>query len=138
MIVFEEFMRNVIKYFDIGLLGVYYLFGAVTMVSFLNAFFQRLYKRKKVEVLKNVELILQIALQAFIIMIFSNILRKFIRSVPFPLEGVYNYKHLSINETNGGIIIAFAMMTSFIEFRKRVVELVRRITESYEFNYIRH
>tara|TARA_Y100000389_G_C17380056_1_gene473850 strand:- start:140 stop:529 length:390 start_codon:yes stop_codon:yes gene_type:complete len=117
---------KIIKYLDIGLLGVYYLFGAVIIVSILNKLFKRQFEKKhKVSTPK---LILQVAIQAFSIMIMSNILRHTVRSIPYPFEGYQNYQHVLTKETNGGIIIAFAMMTSFTDFKDRASELVKRVS----------
>ena len=59
------------------------------MVSILNVMFKKIYKENKDNEVKNVsslKLVLQIAIQAAVIMIFSNILRKTVRSIPYPFD----------------------------------------------------
>jgi Na+-transporting NADH:ubiquinone oxidoreductase subunit NqrE len=131
----NEFVFKLIKFLDIGLLGIYYLFGAIIMVSVLNVVFKKIYKDNKeneVKKVSNLKLILQIAIQAAVVMILSNILRKTVRSIPYPLEGVMDYNHLLTKETNGGIIISFAMLTAFTDFKIRVFELVNRFSKVIE------
>ena len=69
-------------------------------------------------------------------MISSNILRRTVRSIPYPFEGALGYQHMLTKETNGGIIIAFAMMTAFTEFKDRVFELVTRLTDDILVLYV--
>lgn len=131
----NEFVFKLIKFLDIGLLGIYYLFGAIITVSVLNVVFKKIYKDNKeneVKKVSNLKLILQIAIQAAVVMILSNILRKTVRSIPYPLEGVMDYNHLLTKETNGGIIISFAMLTAFTDFKIRVFELVNRFSKVIE------
>lgn len=131
----NEFVFKLIKFLDIGLLGIYYLFGAIIMVSVLNVVFKKIYKDNKENEVKKVsslKLVLQIASQAAVVMILSNILRKTVRSIPYPLEGVMDYNHLLTKETNGGIIISFAMLTAFTDFKIRVFELVNRFSNLIE------
>lgn len=131
----NEFVFKLIKFLDIGLLGIYYLFGAIIMVSVLNVVFKKIYKDNKENEVKKVsslKLVLQIAIQAAVVMILSNILRKTVRSIPYPLEGVMDYNHLLTKETNGSIIISFAMLTAFTDFKIRVFELVNRFSKLIE------
>lgn len=131
----NDLMFKLIKFLDIGLLGIYYLFGAIIMVSVLNVMFKKFYKDNEENEVKKVssqKLVPQIAIQAAVIMIFSNILRKTVRSIPYPFEGVFGYQHFLTKETNGGIIIAFAMMTAFTDFKIRVFELVNRFSKLME------
>ena len=121
------YIFRLIKLGDIGLLGIYYLFGSIIIVSLLNVLSERfLTSRNKIKKLKNYQLFFQLSIQAALIMILSNILRHVIRSIPYPLEGYYGYKHILTKESNGGIIIAFAMFTSFSDFKYRVSEFVSR------------
>ena len=131
----NEFVFKLIKFLDIGLLGIYYLFGAIIMVSVLNVVFKKIYKDNKENEVKKVsslKLVLQIAIQAAVVMILSNILRKTVSSIPYPLEGVMDYNHLLTKETNGSIIISFAMLTAFTDFKIRVFELVNRFSNLIE------
>ena len=128
MDIIKLFLFRLIKFTDIGLLGIYYLFGAIIMVSLLNVMFKKMYK-SDIKKTKSSVLIFQISIQAAVIMISSNILRRTVRSIPYPFEGALGYQHMLTKETNGGIIIAFAMMTAFSDFKDRVFELVTRLTD---------
>tara|TARA_Y100000389_G_scaffold125559_2_gene122937 strand:+ start:474 stop:902 length:429 start_codon:yes stop_codon:yes gene_type:complete len=125
----NELMIRLIKVFDIGLLGIYYLFGALLFISFFNGFFKFIYKKKE-EDLKKIptwKLVSQVSIQAACICILGYVLRKIIKSIPFPLEGLYGYEHLRTKEVNGGVVIAFGMLTAFSDFKDRVSEITKRL-----------
>ena len=120
-------IRN-IKILDIGLLGVYYFIGSVIFVTLFNNMFRKIFKSKKQE-LKNIStatLIFQTCIQSSVILIASFYLRHFIRAIPYPLEGICDYKHSMTKEINGGIMLSFAMITTFSDFKERAVELAKR------------
>ena len=125
-------MLRLIKLSDIGLLGIYYLFFSVITISIIDTVFKKLFKNKNMKKIKSFHLILQLALQVFIIMILAFYLRHCVRNIPFPFEGHYGYKHSNTKEINGGIIISFAVLIATSSFRDKTFELVKRLSEFYD------
>tara|TARA_B100000029_G_scaffold507466_1_gene592142 strand:+ start:3610 stop:4056 length:447 start_codon:yes stop_codon:yes gene_type:complete len=121
-------LRN-IKIIDIGLLGIYYFVGSIIFISIFNKFFRTLFKTDKypVEKVSTKTLFLQACLQAGSISIISFYLRHFVRSIPYVFNGMYGYDHTRTKEINGGVVIAFAMITVFSDFKERALELTKRL-----------
>tara|TARA_Y100000748_G_scaffold255991_1_gene222234 strand:+ start:750 stop:1196 length:447 start_codon:yes stop_codon:yes gene_type:complete len=121
-------LRN-IKVIDIGLLGIYYFIGSIIFISVFNKFFRMLFKTEKypVEKVSTQTLFLQACLQAGSISIISFYLRHFVRSIPYVFNGMYGYDHTRTKEINGGVVIAFAMITVFSDFKERALELTTRL-----------
>ena len=40
---------------------------------------------------------------------------------------MYVYNHFRTKEVNGGVVIAFAMITVFSDFKERAIELAKRL-----------
>lgn len=53
---------------------------------------------------------LEVCAQIFVLGILIYIIRNFIQILPFPLEGIYGYKHSRVKELNsGGIALTFGV-----------------------------
>ena len=126
---FNKSIFRLIKLTDIGLLGVYYLFGALIFISIFNSLSKKIFdkKDKPVESISTPKLLFQVCLQAALICIMGFFLRHFIRQIPYPFDGFYGYDHSRTKEVNGGVVIAFGMITAFSDFKDRTVELSKRI-----------
>ena len=124
----NSFMLMNIKILDIGALGVYYFLGSIIFVTVFNNFFRMLYEtdKNKIKDVSTSTLLIQTCIQSSVILIVSFYLRHFVRNIPFPFEGMYNYKHSMTKEINGGIVLSFAMITAFSDFNERAVELASR------------
>ena len=124
----DHLILRLIKIFDIGLLGVYYFIGAIIFITFFNGFFKRLYntKEKPIKETSTIILFFQTCFQTAVIAMIAFFVRHFVRNIPFPLQGVKGYDHFRTKEINGGIVIAFAMITVFSDFKNRAVELASR------------
>tara|TARA_B100001094_G_C18146853_1_gene781290 strand:+ start:1066 stop:1470 length:405 start_codon:yes stop_codon:yes gene_type:complete len=123
---------HLIKLSDIGLLGIYYTLGALLMITIFNKFFKLIFDSEKIK-LKDVNtsiLIFQISLEAAACGILAYILRRLIRNIPFPFDGVQGYNHFQTKEINGGVLIAFSVITVFSDFKDRINELVSRIDKT--------
>ena len=121
-------LRN-IKIIDIGLLGMYYFIGSLVFITLFNKFFRTIFQTDKYPIKKvsTLTLFLQTCFQAGSISIVSFYLRHFVRGIPYIFNGRYGYNHLRTKEINGGVVIAFAMITVFSDFKERAVELATRL-----------
>ena len=121
-------LRN-IKILDIGLLGMYYFIGSLVFITLFNKFFRTIFQTDKYPIKKvsTLTLFLQTCFQAGSISIVSFYLRHFVRGIPYIFNGRYGYNHLRTKEINGGVVIAFAMITVFSDFKERAVELATRL-----------
>ena len=122
-----------IKLTDIALLGIYYTIGAITFITVFNRYFKYIFdiKNTHLEDIKTSTLLLQICLEAATIGILAYFLRHFIRNIPFPFDGIKGYKHKRTKEINGGILIAFSVLTAFTDFKDRMNELILRINKGF-------
>ena len=55
------------------------------------------------------------------------LLKAFCRGIPYIFNGMYGYNHFRTKEVNGGVVIAFAMITVFSDFKERAIELAKRL-----------
>ena len=126
---YDKLAFRLIKLTDIGLLGIYYLLGALIFISFFNSLSKRIFNTKKypIKTLPTWKIILQICIQSAVICILGFFLRHFVRHIPYPFDGLYGYDHSRTKEVNGGIVIAFGIITAFSDFKDRVIELTKRI-----------
>ena len=128
----KKIRLRLIKLGDIGLLGIYYTIGALLIITVFNKFFKFIFDSEKIK-LKDVNtptLVLQICLEAAACGILAYILRHLIRQIPFPFDGMKGYNHFKTKEINGGVLIAFSIITVFSDFKDRVNELVSRIDKT--------
>tara|TARA_X000000368_G_scaffold74035_3_gene54452 strand:- start:1196 stop:1588 length:393 start_codon:yes stop_codon:yes gene_type:complete len=121
-------LRN-IKIIDIGLLGMYYFVGSLIFITLFNKVFRTIFRTDKYPIKKvsTLTLFLQTCFQAGSISIISFYLRHFVRGIPYIFNGMYGYNHFRTKEVNGGVVIAFAMITVFSDFKERAIELAKRL-----------
>jgi hypothetical protein len=55
-------------------------------------------------------------------------MRHFIKYMPFPLDGVYNFKYKLLKETSGGVIIGYILFIYQNKLQALMIELHKRIT----------
>ena len=121
-------LRN-IKIIDIGLLGMYYFIGSLVFITLFNKVFRTIFRTNKypIEKVSTLTLFLQTCFQAASISVISFYLRHFVRGIPYIFNGMYGYDHFRTKEVNGGVVIAFAMITVFSDFKERAIELAKRL-----------
>ena len=56
-------------------------------------------------------------------------MRHFIKYMPFPLDGIYNFKYKLLKEASGGVIISYILFTYQDKLKAMMIELQKRITK---------
>ena len=56
-------------------------------------------------------------------------MRHFIKYMPFPLDGVYNFKYKLLKEASGGVIIGYILFIYQDKLQALMIELHKRITK---------
>jgi len=111
-----------IKIIAIMVVSIYYfIFGSIISV-FVNKFTPE----RNVKRMTTFRLIVEIATSFAFIGVFYYFLRKFIRVIPFPLDGYFGFKNVSLREMTGGIIVAFVIFTYQTKLTERLLELRER------------
>lgn len=107
--VFEDLVVRVCKLADIGVSGCFYFAMALATVVALNSVWA--VKGEKEELNKSQgRLMFEIVAKVWLLSIFGYVFRNVWTAIPFPLEGLYGYKHLKTGEvTSSAVFAAFAV-----------------------------
>ena len=116
-----------IKILDITLVGIYFvILGIICSVIIEKMFSYDSDNTKEVlDKKKTIIIILEILLQAAVIMIAAYFTRKIVKHIPFPLDGVGGYEHSQLKEINGGVLISFSIMIILSQFKEKILYLLR-------------
>lgn len=107
--VFEDLVVRGCKLADIGVSGAFYFAAALATVVALNNIWP--VKGDKEELIKSkARLVFEIIAKVWLLSVFSYVFRNVWTAIPFPLEGIYGYKHLKTGEvTSSAVFAAFAV-----------------------------
>jgi hypothetical protein len=107
--VIEDLVVRGTKLLDIGISGSFFFAMALATVITLNNIWP--VKGEKEELNKSkARLVLEIVAKVWLISCLAYIVRNFWTAIPFPLEGIYGYKHLKTGEvTSSAVFAAFAV-----------------------------
>lgn len=114
----KEAVIRSIKMLDISLLTIlYFLLGYVCSWAINKLYFEFDPNDSHNKIL----VILEVCLQIGIIGIIIYIIRNIIGLIPFPLEGVYGYKHKLVKELySGGIAISFGVFFAQYNIKEKM------------------
>lgn len=126
----NEIVIRFIKILDISFLGVYYLIFGILSALIINKILNVIEGKNKKLNKSNNKLFyaFKIFLRTSLIMISAYSMRNIISRVPFLLDGLFGYQHLRLKEMNGGVIIAF----SIISLQPQFIEDIHMITKSFK------
>ena len=110
--------RLMLRFIDIGLLAIYFLFMAILFSTIIHKLGIYLFPVEP----NNIGLIiLALCFYAISILWVSYILRHIIRTIPFPFDNIYGYKHSRVSERfSGGAILGFSLIVFLEQFRKKL------------------
>ena len=103
----KELVLRSIKIFDVGILTVLYFFLGYVISWLINKIYYTFEPNKNYN---KWLLFLEVCGQIFVIGIVIYLIRNIVQKIPFPLEGIYGYRHSLVKELNsGGIALAFGV-----------------------------
>jgi hypothetical protein len=119
-----DVIRRSIKLLDIGYSTAAYFLLALVAMHVMNWFSGPLDKPKH-EAKSTPRLILDIFLRVWLIGVLSYVARNVFHLIPWPLEGVYGFRHLQVKEVlDSAVFTAFIVV--FDEHLTTMVEELRR------------
>ena len=106
----KELIIRSIKLLDMGYAGAVNILSAIFLVSIINKI-EGEYNQLEEEKKSTGKLLLNVILKMWLIVVLAYIVRNLFHMIPFPLEGVYGYKHMKVGEvTSSSIFIAFMVV----------------------------
>jgi len=103
----KDIIIRSIKMLDIGLITVVYFTLGYTLSWSINKIYTEFNPNENPNKLL---IFLEVCAQIFIIGVLVYILRNLIMLIPFPLDGIYGYKHARVRElSSGGIALTFGV-----------------------------
>ena len=110
--------RLMLRFIDIGILSIYYLFMAILFSTMIHKLGIYLFPVDP----NNIGLIiLALCFYAISILWVSYIIRHIIRIIPFPFDNIYGYKHSRVSERfSGGAILGFSLIVFLDQFREKL------------------
>ena len=119
----NNFMIRLIKCINISLIGNYYLILGIITSIILN----QIYKDTDSENISNINLSLRIFSRTALIMIAAYIMRQIVKRIPGVFNGMFGYNHSRVKEIQGGVIIAFSIITLQKEFKSDIELIIKRL-----------
>jgi len=125
----KNIIFTLIKLLDISLTGIYFFIGGV-LISYFVSETTPTYAEKYAEELNKIPshlVFIHICYDIVLITVFAFLLRTIIRKIPFLFDGYMGYKHSSLSELNGTVLLTFALITYVSQdLDDKVRELLRR------------
>lgn len=120
-----------LKMFDILLLTIYYFLLAFYMSAALDYVLGK-YDSKDDKNKSTWRLLVECILFTFAIMIAFYIARNLVERIPFPLEGLWGFKHERVKERGGDVVFIFLIFFYQDFFTKKLQYLYKRIIGDYK------
>jgi len=115
------FIRFFIRILDISLLGIYFMFFSIIYAVVFENVIIKLFSNLPNTI---TYLIFEISTYAAATMIMAYLIRKLVSIIPFPLDGVYGYKHSRVSELKGGVIFAFSVFLFLTNLKNKLDMLI--------------
>ena len=113
----------IVKLLAIALISTYYFILGSIMSITINRFTPR----RDVKQMSTLRLFIEILLSFIAIGIGYYFIRKIVRIVPFPLEGLYDFEKTRLKEMSGGIIVSYVVFTYQQKLAERLLEFASRM-----------
>ena len=110
--------RLMLRFIDIGILSIYYLFMAILFSTMIHKLGIYLFP---VDPNNIVLIVLALCFYSVSILWIAYIIRHIIRIIPFPFDNIYGYKHANVSERlSGGAIFAFSLIVFLDQFKENL------------------
>jgi hypothetical protein len=116
-----------VKIMSIVIISIIYFFCGTALSVFLDIIISEEDPAKK----STIKLTAEIAGIFGIIGVAYYGMRHFIKYMPFPLDGMYNFKYKLLKEASGGVIISYILFTYQDKLKAMMIELQKRMTTQF-------
>ena len=130
-----EIIIRFIKIIDIAYITCLYFFFGYFIALYSDKYFDEIFYLND-DYKTKLRLIFEILIQIIFIGIVAYIFRNIIQIIPFPLDGIYGFKHLSVSEVkSGGLLTTFIVLFSMgfqnrlLSFRKKYFNIDKKTSE---------
>jgi len=120
----------VVKITSIFIVSIMYVLCGMV----LSIFLEFIMSKKDPKYKSFIILLIEIAFIFGLIAILYYFIRIFIKRIPFIFDGMYGFKYSLLQETSGGIIIAYILFVNQTKLRNILNEIQTRIIKSLHIN----
>jgi hypothetical protein len=125
----DNAMFRIVKILGIGYITMIFFIFAFIFGFFLDRFFVNFYgddyKNTRVIVL-----IFEILNHIIVLGILAYFVRVAVRTIPFPLDGLYGYQHIKLREMDGGVFYAILIMFQY-HMQDKIIYTSNKIVEMF-------
>lgn len=119
-----------LKMFDIFLLTVYYFIAAFYISTGVDYFMGR-YESGDDKLKPTWKLFLEAIWYTFVLLFVFYIVRNIVSMIPFPLEGLFGFRHELVKEKGGDVVFVFILFFYQEYYTKKLNYLYKRIMYGY-------
>jgi len=119
-----------VKMLDIALLGIYFFtFGLIS--SIIMSYFTPKYDEKVYMKKSSIAITFEIYTTIAFFMILVYIIRKIVKKIPYPFDGVAGFKHERVRELKGAVILSLTLFALHSGFKEKVKILGEKIKDKF-------
>jgi uncharacterized membrane protein len=122
----ESIPFRTIKILNIGYLGIIYSVLTITISILIDKIMpkydEKEYNKKEIYII-----ILECFLSIVLIMIGVYFIRNIVQVLPYPLDNIKSFDHTRLKELNGGVLLAFFVVTFQQNLKNKILHVTKRL-----------
>ena len=122
----KELIVRSIKILDIGYITAIYFILGIILAKLCDKHFGK-FEEKKADKKSIFQHVIELILYLWFIGVVIYIVRNLVPLIPFPLEGVYGFKHLKVKELTTATIFSISFMYFQVYYQNKIKYIFSKI-----------